>query len=50
MEYPFTVMKKYRDSKGNIQEGQVNCSAGEAKLLLNCYDEALEHSLGLVTK
>lgn len=47
MEYPFTVMKKYRDNSGNIQEAPVNCSAKEAKALLNCYDEAMEHSLPL---
>lgn len=47
MEYPFTVMKKYRDNKGNVQEMPVNCSAKEAKALLNCYDEAVEHSLKL---
>src|SRR5271166_2901506 len=30
MEYCFTVVKKYRDSKG-VHEGAVNCSAKEAK-------------------
>jgi hypothetical protein len=47
MEYVVIVMKKCRDSKGNIQEYPVNCSAKEAKALLNCTDEAMEHSLPL---
>jgi hypothetical protein len=47
MEYVGTVMKKYRDKKGNIQETPVNCTATEAKALLNCLDEALAYSLPL---
>jgi hypothetical protein len=46
-EYVFTVMKKYRDNKGSMQEFPVNCTAKEAKALLNCFDEALDHSLPL---